>query len=75
LAQLNGPTFARAYAQNELPIISGFVIHIATAGAANGCELPPHATGRTLVKIHAMVAYDCRRYHPNITAEIIVAPQ
>jgi plastocyanin len=39
-----------------------------------GCELPPHATGRTSIKSPATVAYYCR-YHPNMTVEITVAPQ
>jgi plastocyanin len=51
-----------------------FVAHTATAlNGAWDVQLPPHATGRAVVKTPGRVAYYCR-YHPNMKAAIAVAP-
>jgi len=52
-----------------------FVIHTATARDGTwDVKLPPHATGRTVVKGLGTVAYYCR-YHPNMKGEITVKPR
>ena len=51
-----------------------FVAHTATA--RNGSwdvQLPPHGTGRAVVKTPGKVAYYCR-YHPTMKAVITFAP-
>ncbi len=52
-----------------------FVAHTATA--RNGdwdVMLPPHQTGRTLVKKSGKIEYYCR-YHPNMKGEVAIAPE
>jgi plastocyanin len=52
-----------------------FVAHSATA--RNGgwdVMLPPHQTGRTIVKKPGKVEYYCR-YHPNMKGEVTIAPE
>ena len=52
-----------------------FVAHTATARDGQwDVQLPPHATGRTLVKRSGKIAYYCR-YHPNMKGTITVAPK
>jgi plastocyanin len=52
-----------------------FVAHTATArDGAWDLQLPPHASGQTVVKTVGKIAYYCR-YHPNMKGEISVAPQ
>jgi plastocyanin len=51
-----------------------FVTHTATArNGAWDVNLPPNKSGRTVLKKAGGVAYYCR-FHPNMTAEIDVAP-
>jgi plastocyanin len=52
-----------------------FVAHTATA--RNGdwdVKLPPHQTGRPVVKKPGKVEYYCR-YHPNMKGEVTIAPE
>ena len=52
-----------------------FVAHTATARDGQwDVQLPPHATGRTLVKRSGRIDYYCR-YHPNMKGTITVAPK
>ncbi len=52
-----------------------FVAHTATArNGAWDVQLPPHATGQTVIQSPGTIAYYCR-YHPNMKGEITAAPQ
>lgn len=52
-----------------------FVAHTATARDGQwDVQLPPHATGRTLVKRSGKIDYYCR-YHPTMKGTITVAPK
>jgi plastocyanin len=52
-----------------------FVAHTATARDGRwDVKLPPHASGRTVVRSAGRVEYYCR-YHPNMKAVITVEPK
>jgi len=52
-----------------------FVAHTATARDGRwDVKLPPHASGRTVVRSAGSVEYYCR-YHPNMKAVITVEPK
>jgi plastocyanin len=52
-----------------------FVVHTATARDGQwDVKLPPHVSGRTVIRSPGKVEYYCR-YHPNMKATITVEPE
>jgi plastocyanin len=52
-----------------------FVVHTATARDGQwDVKLPPHTSGRTVIRSAGKVEYYCR-YHPNMKAVITVEPE